>query len=42
MLKNIIVLIVVFLAGYYAYGMYQGGDGMAPTYAADLPSLISE
>jgi len=42
MLKNIIVLIVVFLAGYYAYGMYQGGDGMAPTDASDLPSLTSE
>ena len=42
MLKNIIVLIVVFLAGYYAYGMYSGSDGMAPTDASDLPSLTSE
>ena len=42
MLKNIIVLVIIFLAGYYAYSFYQGGDGIAPTTSADLPPLTSE
>jgi hypothetical protein len=42
MLKNIIVLVIVALAGYYAYSFYQGGDGIATTTAADLPPLTSE
>jgi hypothetical protein len=42
MLKNIIVLVIIFLAGYYAYSMYQGTDGIAPTTSSDLPPLTSE
>ena len=42
MLKNIIVVIVIFLAVYYAYTAYQGGDGIVPTVATDLPPLTSE
>ena len=42
MLKNIIVLVIIVLAGYYAYSFYQVGDGMAPTFASDLPALTSE
>ena len=43
MLKNIIVLVIIFLAGYYAYSsFYQGGDGIVPTTASDLPPLTSE
>jgi len=42
MLKNIIVLVIIFLAGYYTYSFYQGGDGMAPTVSSDLPPLTSE
>ncbi|MDA9210989.1 hypothetical protein N9O74_02485 [Methylophilaceae bacterium] len=42
MLKNIIVLVIIFLAGYYAYSMYGGGDGIAPMDASDLPPLTSE
>tara|TARA_B100000795_G_scaffold167141_1_gene125767 strand:- start:332 stop:460 length:129 start_codon:yes stop_codon:yes gene_type:complete len=42
MLKNIIVLVIIVLAGYYAYSSYQGGDGIVPTVASELPPLTSE
>tara|TARA_B100000795_G_C22550659_1_gene342383 strand:+ start:366 stop:494 length:129 start_codon:yes stop_codon:yes gene_type:complete len=42
MLKNIIILVVIVLGGYYAYSSYQGGDGIVPTSASDLPPLTSE
>jgi hypothetical protein len=42
MLKNIIVLVIIILAGYYAYSFYQGGDGIVPTTASELPPLTSE
>jgi|TARA_B110000971_G_C19735608_1_gene375114 hypothetical protein len=42
MLKNIVVLVIIFLAGYYAYSFYQGGDGIAPTVSSELPPLTSE
>ena len=42
MLKHIIVLVIIFLAGYYAYSFYQGGDGISPTVSSDLPPLTSE
>jgi hypothetical protein len=42
MLKNIIVLVIIALAGYYAYSYYQVGDGIAPTVSSDLPPLTSE
>ncbi|MDB4039949.1 hypothetical protein N9489_00675 [Methylophilaceae bacterium] len=43
MLKNILVLVVIVVAGYYAYSsFYQVGDGIVPTAASDLPPLTSE
>jgi len=42
MLKNIVILVIIFLAGYYAYSFYQGGDGTAPTVSSELPPLTSE
>ena len=42
MLKNIIILIIIALAGYYGYSYYQGGDGIPPTASSDLPPLTSE
>lgn len=40
MLKNIVVLVIIFLAGYYAYSFYQ--DNGTVSTDANLPPLTSE
>tara|TARA_B100001175_G_C18891611_1_gene349084 strand:- start:167 stop:289 length:123 start_codon:yes stop_codon:yes gene_type:complete len=40
MLKNILVLVIIFLAGYYGYSFYQGNGSISTN--ADLPPLTSE
>jgi|TARA_B100000809_G_scaffold217749_1_gene224059 hypothetical protein len=40
MLKNVIVLVIIGLAGYYAYSFYQ--DNGYESVDADLPPLTSE